>query len=352
MTDADNTWDRFEEMPQQLVGYDAGKHINIDSTESAERVFQTVVDYFWADAGVPTGKLPAGRDVSLDEADFQGLDMSDVARAERLDAVVEFGWSTHLYLFHPKRPRRRARLVVVHHGHAQPTECWTHGIGMTAEWLLRQGCHVLGMQMPMRGWHFGPTTIDFPSGSRTVGTHDEFVERLEIVRPGLGIRFFIEPVVQAINHGLMRLGLDADVAMVGLSGGGWTTHVVAAVDRRIRVSIPVAGSHPMYVRECYDYPYDLEQSLPELYEERATWMDLYALGAIGGSAPRRQVQLLNQYDSCCFYGVAHKTYEPHVRRAVAAAGSGQWDVVLDRTHREHQISPHALETTIAPALEL
>ena len=54
------------------------------------------------------------------------------------------------------------------------------------------------------------------------------------------MRFFIEPVVLAVNYA-EALGYD-EIVMLGLSGGGWTTTVSAAVDSRIKLSIPVAGS--------------------------------------------------------------------------------------------------------------
>lgn len=55
-------------------------------------------------------------------------------------------------------------------------------------------------------------------------------------------RFFLEPVVLTINYAL-SLGYK-HVVMTGLSGGGWTTTVAAAVDPRITLSMPVAGSIP------------------------------------------------------------------------------------------------------------
>ena len=37
-------------------------------------------------------------------------------------------------------------------------------------------------------------------------------------------------------------------SMIGLSGGGWTTVVYAAIDERISDSFSVAGSIPFYLR--------------------------------------------------------------------------------------------------------
>lgn len=53
------------------------------------------------------------------------------------------------------------------------------------------------------------------------------------------MRFFIEPVVLTINYAL-TLGYKR-IIMSGLSGGGWTTTVAAAIDPRIQLSMPGAG---------------------------------------------------------------------------------------------------------------
>ena len=50
--------------------------------------------------------------------------------------------------------------------------------------------------------------------------------------------------------------------MVGLSGGGWTTNLLSAIDDRIRYSFSVAGSMPIYYRLEASMG-DIEQFLPE-----------------------------------------------------------------------------------------
>lgn len=344
----------YEDMPPELVGYDSSVHLHIDSADTAEAVHRTVVDYFWPRGGLPTQKLPAVSPASgavwTPEGDLAGLAASNAAQAQRLDTVVDFGYGTHSYLLSPINPARADRLVIVHAGHAPCEKLWANGVGPLIDHLLTNGFSVLAMQMPMYGWHQRDVTLELPDGPAAVSTHSDFVDALEAAPGGSAMRFFIEPVVQGINYFISR-GVCKDISMIGLSGGGWTTHVAPAVDQRICLSIPVAGSHPMYVRRAYNAPGgDHEQDLPALYEERASWMDIYVLSGFGPG--RVQIQVLNQYDECCFYGVAHTTYADNVRRAVAATGAGQWDFYLDTTHRLHQISLHVVSNVIDPALGL
>lgn len=57
------------------------------------------------------------------------------------------------------------------------------------------------------------------------------------------IRYFLEAVVLVTNYALDVLKYNK-VVMTGLSGGGWTTTIAAALDPRISLSMPIAGSIP------------------------------------------------------------------------------------------------------------
>jgi dienelactone hydrolase len=103
----------------------------------------------------------------------------------------------------------------------------------------------------------------------------------------------------------MKMGLDilldhenADptrVAMTGLSGGGWQTIVLSALDPRIIVSIPVAGYTSLRARlDHYEDMGDLEQAPVDL----ATVLDYQDMTAM--LAPRPALLILNEKDDCCF----------------------------------------------------
>ena len=132
------------------------------------------------------------------------------------------------------------------------------------------------------------------------------------------------------------------IIMCGISGGGWTTTLAAGIDKRIDLSFPVAGTYPLYIRfvsPLKNYG-DFEQTYPELYKE-VNYLDLYLLGSIGKD--RKQVQILNQYDPCCFYGLVSRHYEPYINEVIMEFENGSFKVIIDSTHKEHKISGFALE---------
>ena len=101
--------------------------------------------------------------------------------------------------------------------------------------------------------------------------------------------------------------------MIGISGGGWTTTLCAAIDTRIKHSYPVAGTLPIYLRsECFRNWGDYEQSLP----------GLYMMGS--NSTGRKQFQILNQYDECCFGGIKYRTYENNLKNRIREVGNSNY----------------------------
>lgn len=346
-------FDIYTVLPPELVNVDVTGQIRVTNRAEAGLMRRGVMEYLWPDGRLPMDKLPSGAVVDRVRGvlppELDGIDAAAVAGVERLVAHVDVGYHHLSFLLHPSAVLPDCRLVVIHQGHQGGLG---DGIAPLANRLLNAGFSVLLMQMPFTGWNTHRTfttsrgTVCIRERSST-SAHNELFAALGD-EGGSPLRFFIEPVMTAINYFIRQHPGCRDISMIGLSGGGWTTHIASALDPRIRLSIPVAGSYPLFLRPFFPGSTgDMEQTLPALYEERAGWLDLYILGGEGPG--RKQIQLLNQFDSCCFYGVGSATYKDAVRRAAAAVG-GQWECVLDSTHRLHQISPWAIENVIMPAL--
>ena len=305
--------------------------IHVRSAGDVARVRKELIAFIWKN----DGRLPAASKVERSGAELPKALPAGRASCEKLTVAMEKGFKSVVCHFRPKESNKR--LAVFHQGHSA---LWEGGAADTVKFLLDKGYAVMAFQMPLLGDNKGLA----PPGIRS---HDDMARLASTdLDP---IRFFVEPVAVTLNHALREYGYE-DVVMVGLSGGGWTTTLYAAIDPRVRVSIPVAGTLPEYLRAGDFHGNrdrgDWEQYYPALYKV-ANYLDLYVLGSAG--AGRRQRQVLNRYDSCCFAGVRYRTYEGHVRAAVAA-GEGGFDVYLDETHRSHRISRHALEKAVGPLL--
>jgi hypothetical protein len=336
---------------------DPTNQIRFDTPAEADAKRSQLVNFIWL-GSLPSTVPAVTTNVGLPSQSI-GINPFNVARVDRLNANVS-GWSFNAlsYLLHPTNTANANRLAIVHQGHASNLEA---GVGATANHLLQQGFTVMTMMMPLYGWNTDTSAVISGQGVVNYSTHDQMILNTSPTNGGRGFRLFLEPVVQAINYVQSANPTLQDISMIGLSGGGWTTSMMAAVDPRISISIPVAGSAPLYVRnnDVTQSSYgDTEQTYSPLFNENiqpngtgggvATWMEIYALGGYG--AGRRQIKVTNEFDNCCFPGTYPNSYKSIVTAKVASLGSGQWEHYLDSSHSAHQISSHVISTIINPAL--
>jgi hypothetical protein len=275
----------------------------------------------------------------------------NLGQVDRIDIAMDYQMHSYAYHLHPKNDSVN-RLLIFQMGHSD--DILTAGGRETIKYFLDKGFDVVTFWMPVFGENTR-TAYDIPvydtyTFSTGTGGHDEMGAVLEN-SDGSFIRFFVEPVFVVINYAKSQYDYR-DINMTGVSGGGWTTHVCAAMDPRIELNFPVAGSLPIYLREgpCPNGSAgDAEQVWPALFEEIASWLDVYILGGYGDG--RGQIHILNQYDACCFWGVNYETFEPYVTEAVNDLGAGYYYVYLDSSHSEHKISDPAIEQVIYPAVD-
>ncbi len=306
--------------------------ITVTSLEAAASKRGQIVRYIWGAAGFPRNQRPASIQRNA-ASPIAGL--KNVKSVETMSIRMEAGQENTTHHFAPVRAN--GSLVVLQHGHGCTFDDLhaekSYGLAHAVDQMLDQGYGVLTAYMPhMRPGDCGAVPhakmFDLPTGG------------------GSGLKFFLEPVAISLNELRARY---RQIHMAGLSGGGWTTTLYAAIDPSIRTSYPVAGSIPLYLRIGGSVG-DLEQYLDEFYRI-AGYPDLYALGAIGPG--RKQVQILNRRDDCCFgeaqhdarkvgesYEDANRAYERNVREAVGKLG--EFRLVIDETAPRHMISAEAV----------
>ena len=307
--------------------------ITISSPADLDRRRRELTSLIWGRDDLPS-RLPDAAETGISDPRFS--DMPFVARIDRIRVRMDFGIDSNVLHFVPSRPNRA--LVLVHQGHADLTD-----LRDVIARLLERGYAVAAFNMPLFGDNHRPAIRAGQLGRIVLDSHD----KLRLIEPAAGLReqYFLEPVPVVLNYLVPRFRYRA-VAMVGLSGGGWTTTLAAALDPRISKSFPVAGSLPPDVLTGGPWG-DLEQTDPALYT-RFSYLDLYLLGAAGQG--RRQLQILNEFDSCCFVGRAAETYRDAVAVRARRLG-GRYDLLIDSTHEEHKISDWALERILTALAE-
>ena len=309
-----------------------------------------LIQYLWGSDGFPKHRLP---DVVVTNVASPVQHLSQLARVDEFHIDMAPGLQGLAYHFMAQYPNRE--LVVVHHGHActldddpSPMDVG-YGLQRTINSLLREGYGVLGVFMP----HLRP-------GDCTDG-HEALFQK---ATSGSPIKSFLEPIAVSLNQLKTRSRSGSfpnyrAFHMTGLSGGGWTTTLYAAIDPTIRCSFPVAGTIPLYLRTKGSVG-DREQYEASFYQ-LAGYPDLYILGAQGRG--RRQVQILVRRDDCCFGEAQHdapgsgmtyadslREYEGRVAAALHEMRHGSFRLHIDEKAPSHMISHHAIEDVILPGL--
>lgn len=365
--------------PPQLVGYNPAGHIRFSTAAEAEAKRQQVIDYIW-EGGLPTTTpmVTAGvafpAEFNLNTGVKAPVNSTLVSSVDRLDFEVNsqgYRQSTIGYLLHPQNASSTPKLAIFNTGHQSDLGLDT-GNAATVNALLASGFHVVQLDMPVSGRNNTAEgrTFTLPNNqtvmlrNATAG-HNDLFDVYAASHDGGRFSYFLEPVVQSINQFTSQYPNTEQIVMVGKSGGGYTTAFAAAVDTRIDVSIPVAGSLPLYARPFSpSHSDDDEQRYVPMFGEVdlnsdgvadavnpnsvASWMEIYALGALGEG--RHQVQVNTFQDPCCFGGDAYKSYDYFVSQVVNNIGPGDWEYHLDTSHAEHLISSDVLHNVILPAV--
>ena len=132
-----------------------------------------------------------------------------------------------------------------------------------------------------------------------------------------GIAVFYLAMSRALDVLLARDHVDPGrIAVTGLSGGGWQTIILAALDTRVRLAAPNAGYIGLDSRVNHRADRgDIEQNAADL----AATADYPLLTAM--LAPRPALLLYNEHDDCCFRTARARlsVYEP-VRPLYEALG--------------------------------
>ena len=259
----------------------------------------------------------------------------------------------------PMLHKHWCRANAQYHSIKMPSAFWD--LNDLVEFVHSLGFDAFFLGMPLYGANhehkYGP-----PASKRLFSSKDHWWFLQHEQQGDHGLRYFLEPILRTIAFATAQ-GYT-DLVMAGISGGGWATTLVAAMDPRIRTSFPVAGSLPCAFRDAAfnkfhwpgppDKPADYEQSchatthatLPgrQAYQI-CNFTCLYLLSAL--EPGRAQVQILHEEDPCCFRApqarqAAFLEYEGNIRAELRGDGrgdaSGVFAVTADRS-QQHVVGP-------------
>ncbi len=319
----------FRKVLEEYTRTDVGSLISIHNSAGVLKKRQQLVDILWGEEGVPSS-MPFS--VKREWGDERYDTVRSLQRIDLLHVKMDFGLDSFVYHFVPKDPIEK--VVFFHQGHRGD---FVQNIEII-EKLIDAGYSVFGFSMPLTGFNNQPS-VNIPHlGEIKLTSHDQL--KLLPTIDGSPIKYLIEPVIVTLNYVKKHIG-HTHLSMLGISGGGWTATLAAAADQRIERSFSIAGSYPLYLRSNSQRDWgDYEQTSPEIYAS-VNYLELYVLAGVGEN--RKHLQIINQYDTCCFAGIKWNTYKEAVKTKVQELGSGGYDLFMDSSHKSHKISKIVME---------
>jgi dienelactone hydrolase len=245
-------------------------------------------------------------------------------RIRKLRYEIVPGFWSSAALYEPERVAGKAPAVLNLYGHVGPA-------GKAVEYEQKRCINqaLQGMYSLSLEW-FAYGELSQPGNEHWFGADLELVGVNPVglfylaMRKGLDY-LYTHP---AVDH--TRLGVT------GLSGGGWQTIVLSALDERVAATVPVAGfsSFRSRVERMTDIG-DIEQNATDMFAE----VDYAHLAAM--LAPRPALLIYNAEDNCCFRAALTK---PDTFDAVqpffqlyGAGGNFGWHENLDPADHNYQL---------------
>lgn len=326
--------DKFIKLNPDYLLTDVSSLIQIKNVDDILDTRSRLIHYIWGKDGFPFSKMPA--EIENNYRDDRYADLNNLKSIQKIVVSIGYGVDSIIYHFHPIQSKNQ--VILYHQGHNGD---FIFGRS-TIQYFLKTGYSVLAFSMPLLGMNSTPTVNLERFGRVKIEEHSR-IQYLE--HP---IKYFLEPIAVTLNFIKKEFRYDDSIYMTGISGGGWTTVLYTAIDPRITKSYPVAGSLPLFLRNTQDWG-DFEQNHPDLYQI-ANYLELYIIGSFGKG--RKQLQIINQFDPSAFFGLRYKTYEKKVRSIVESLGNGEFEIYVDKTHKSHKISEHALKVIMKDINEI
>jgi len=292
----------------EVMGTDFNRLIQLRTAGEVESRRRQAIEYIWR------GKSVGWGDVRPDQVErdvfFAPLeDLTAVESIDRLVVTLPFGITSEV--FHLKPKKRRSCLMLYQEGHRVSFLERRRFLKR----LVAEGCDVLALSFPLTGGINNRPEIDHPRFGRLLMNDPDDLQLVDSASDSF-LYYFLAPLVASLNHALAENQFDR-VGATGFSGGGWAVAILAALEPRIQASYSVAGSAPIGVHAARPGWGSPEQRDARFYEI-ATYTELYVMGAAGEG--RRQTQIVNVTDPCCFSGTYWAAYGAVVAQRVRELG--------------------------------
>lgn len=306
--------------------------ISFQNTNELKEKRNQLIEFIWKTNSLPE-QLPNIFEKNITDERFSNL--SNLKQIDRLTIKMENNLSSIVYVFLPERDN--GDVILYHQGHSGG---FING-KTTIQKFIDNGFTVAAFSMPLIGLNNQPIIEVENLGPIKFFKHNQFV--LLESETFSSMSYFFTPISVTLNH-LSDNSSFGNFHMVGISGGGWATTIYPALDSRITKSFSIAGSLPLSLRNVVEDVGDYEHYHPKFYSI-ANYLEFYIMSSYGNNG-REHLQIFNKYDTCCFAFGSLDSLESSVKKHLSKFDSGDFNIVIDDTHKQHKISNYVSEIII------
>jgi dienelactone hydrolase len=270
----------MKRIPKPVVPATAAQW-NVEAQKLRKHVLEDVVYHGWPQEWIDTAPRFEQTEV---------IETSHEYRVRKYRYEIVPGFESTAILYEPKRRRGRVPAILNFTGH--------ESLGNLTEYeqkrcinFAKQGILALSLGWPGLG-----------ELGQQENNHD-FAGQLDLVGSN-SLGYFYLIIRRGLDFLVTLPGTDAKrIGVTGLSGGGWQTIMISALDERVNVMVEVAGfgSLESNLTRPTDSS-DVEEDATDLMNE----FDYPFLVAM--RAPRPTLLIHNQQDDCCFLAPLVKPY--------------------------------------------
>ena len=222
------------------------------------------------------------------------LDIEEIKRDENSYFLKNkyYGIKTKSILYKSKNPKNCLRIYIQGHG-GNPIRFQYHSDLKT--YFLENGCDMLSFSM--LGIGLNKSEADFPTSygnlflsDQEATNHNLYAYFFDKKNPNLDpLTLFLFPSYSIIKNILSQYN---DIAMIGISGGGWKTVMLAALLPEVKTSVSISGTIPFaYKHLSTNLIGDWEDVYSYLYKE-ISYFDLYQLMTLDKQGEKKRKAFL------------------------------------------------------------
>lgn len=328
----DNAYD------QSTLSTDPAGEFHYTHESELQPLRDSLINWVFESTSLPSGGADS-IDVSMAyNAYMNPTGMDSLSQVDKL--IINQASSFQHNVYHMIPTTRNNKLMICLYGHGDSYNI--NGLPTAFEYWLTRGYDVITGHMTARAENDSPL-----SHITATQRHDSIVTYEGSFNP---TSLYLEPWIRAVNH-LDSAYNYGNIYMTGISGGGWSTTLLAAIDTRIEKSFDVAGSYPLYIRDDsgqsgssgdYEQGHSITQSSSfqrDFYSDEVGYLDMYVLAGW----QREHWQILNLEDNCCFGGLHWKDYVPEVKRRYKSLSSGRYEFFQYTVPSDHTYNTTVLD---------